>query len=319
MKRWEGVLGRCAFQALVWMLAAAVAKAAEPGGWSQLVQVEGQDQPVPAHWLKDPEARIAHELRLPASVPRPVPFDFQAASRRAILPGAQALDVQYFLHLCTSEAGEWIFRREQNVQGFYFARPIERPTADLMTDPHGPEMPWIQRTYMLGGNDPRDQAGLFVAPPVSNYHFVEQPNVGFPWQASLSQPFVRLSGMTYEPILDLRGNPIGRMRLGKPMQAEGMDVLSSRFGYTWRGLRRPRDREHGIAGGEALIYDLQTKEVLAVRRQFLKAAPNPRGGGKAMWEVAASCQLNVTRPHIGEFADFAFDVLQTDPPSRRRR
>ncbi len=37
---------------------------------------------------------------------------------------------------------------------------------------------------------------------------------------------------------------------------------------TWRGIRRPHDREMGIAGGELIVLDLETNEVLGVRRGY---------------------------------------------------
>ena len=103
------------------------------------------------------------------------------------------------------------------------------------------------------------------------------------------------------------------------MQVVGIPKLSARYGYTWRGLKRERDREFGVAGGDVLIYDLKTKEVLAVRRQFLIAFKNPRGAGKAMWEVAASCSMTGANSVGLEFKQFAFDVLQTIDPSTTRK
>jgi hypothetical protein len=99
------------------------------------------------------------------------------------------------------------------------------------------------------------------------------------------------------------------------MQVIGVAEHAARYGYTWRGIRRERDRDHNIAGGEVLIYDLQTKEVLAVRRQFLLAGRNKRGEGRAMWEVAASCAIAGANTIGLEFKQFAFDVLQTVEPS----
>ena len=117
--------------------------------WEHFVPVAGQPLPVPQQWLQDPEAKIAHSLKLPDSVPKPVPFDFSKAYRKSWLPGTPKQSVQYFNHLCSTEAGEWIFRKVQNVEGFYFARPQDEPTTDTMTDPYGPEMPWIQRFFLL--------------------------------------------------------------------------------------------------------------------------------------------------------------------------
>ena len=285
--------------------------------WEHFVPVAGQPLPVPQQWLQDSEAKIAHSLKLPDSVPKPVPFDFSKAHRKSWLPGTPKQSVQYFNHLCSTEAGEWIFRKVQNVEGFYFARPQGEPTTDTMTDPYGPEMPWIQRFFLLRGDyEPLDQARWLIQPPLYNYRFVEQPRRNTKWQDGIKEPYVRLFGYTQEPMRRVDGSSTPYWRKKTPMQVIGIPALTARYGYTWRGIRRARDREHGIAGGELLIYDLQTKEVLAVRRQFLIASHNPRGAGKAMWEVAASCSQVRAHPYAGEFQQFAFDILQTIEPSK---
>lgn len=46
------------------------------------------------------------------------------------------------------------------------------------------------------------------------------------------------------------------------------DRVTSRYGVAWRGIQRPRDRELGVAGGEVLVLDLRTNEVLGVKRGF---------------------------------------------------
>ena len=298
-----------------------------PVKWTRFVQVEGQSEPIPEQWLQDPEAKIAHSLKLPDSVPKPVPFDFSKAYRKSWLPGTPKQSVQYFNHLCSTEAGEWIFRKVQNVEGFYFARPQGEPTTDTMTDPYGPEMPWIQRFFLLKGDyKPLDQARWLIQPPLYNYRFVEQPRRNTKWQSGIQEPYVRLFGYTREavPIPGVYGKAYDQRdwydwRDKTPMQVIGIPALTARYGYTWRGLRRERDREFGIAGGELLIYDLETREVLAVRRQFLIASHNPRGEGKAMWEVAGSCPQRPSDGLSTDFNKFAFDVLETIEPSTTGR
>jgi hypothetical protein len=288
-----------------------------PAKWANFTKVEGQPLPVPDQWLQDEEARVAHNLKLPSSVPQPVPFDFDAASRKAWLPRTPKVAVQYFNHLCQTEAGEWIFKKERNVEGIYFARPQKAPTSDVMADPYGPEMPWIQRVFILqSDNKALDQGRWFIQPPLYNYRFVEQPHRSVEWQKYINQPYVRLDGYTRERARDQNGKLTDYYKDKDPMQATGVAAPTARYGYTWRGLRRERDREYGIAGGELLIYDLHTKEVLAARRQFLIAGKNPRGKGEAMWEVAASCAQTRSSGLSGEFTQFAFDVLETIEPSR---
>ena len=48
-----------------------------PESWRNLVKTDGQFYPVPAAWLSTPEGRIAHNLKLPDILPKPVPFDFE--------------------------------------------------------------------------------------------------------------------------------------------------------------------------------------------------------------------------------------------------
>lgn len=286
-----------------------------PVKWTSFVPVAGQSEPVPAQWLQDEEARIAHSLKLPDSVPKPVPFNFAGASATGWLPGTASERLQYFNHLCSTEAGQWIFKKVQNVEGFYFARPQGAPTSDTMTDPYGPEMPWIQRQYLLTGDSLKWQGAWFIQPPLYNYHFVEQPRRNVSWQSGTQEPYIRLFGYTRGYFVK-PGQVVAAWNEKTPMQVTGIPALTARYGYTWRGIKRARDREHGIAGGEVLIYDLHTKEVLAVRRQFLIASHNPRGEGKAMWELAAPCSQLPPNGIGAEFTQFAFDVLQTIEPSK---
>lgn len=289
-----------------------------PVKWERFVKVEGQLLPVPEQWLQDEEARIAHSLTLPDTAPKPASFDFDKAWWRAWLPGAGTVSLQYFNHLCSTEAGEWIFRKVQNVEGLYFARPQGMPPSGMLTDLYGPEMPWIQRIFVLTGNKAHDHGVWFVQPPNYNYRFVEQPRRDVDWQKTITDPYVRLFGYTREVFIK-PGHVVAALNEKTPMQVVGVPRPSARYGYTWRGVRRNRDREHGIAGGDALIYDLQTKEVLAVRRQFLITGGNPRGVEKAVWEVAARCPQLPAHQDSGEFTQFAFDVLQTIEPSTTRK
>jgi hypothetical protein len=63
----------------------------------------------------------------------------------------------------------------------------------------------------------------------------------------------------------------------------------ARHGITWRGLRRPRDREFAIAGGERLILDLTTNDVLAIRRKFVLSGMDHRKS-RIWWANARVCK-----------------------------
>ena len=287
----------------------------QPPDWTDVVPTEGQAQPVPARWTVGEEALIAHSLKLPDSVPKPVPFDFTTAWWKSQLPKAPSVALQYFDHLCATEAGEWIFKKVENVEGFYFARPQSPPTDDFLLDRYGPENPWIQRVFQLQGENPRDHGGWFIQPPLYNYSYVEQPRRAVKWQEGFQEPYVRLYGYTTKYALEPDGRRSKHFNPATPMESKEIPQLVSKQGYTWRGIKRQRDREHGIAGGDLLIYDLASKEVLAVRRQFLLTTSNTRGAGDAMWFNAPSCTKYPSNGLGGEFNQFAFDVLQTSMPS----
>ena len=286
-----------------------------PVAWTKFIRVEGQPEPVPEQWLQDEEARIAHNLQLPDSVPKPVPFDFMSAWLKSWLPGIGNVALQYFDHLCKTEAGEWIFKRTENVEGLYFARPQVMPSDDLLKDPFGPEAPWVQRHFQISGGSLHDDGVQFVDPPFANYRFVEQPRRPVKWQLNINEPYVRLFGYTTEHALDQNGHTTIYWKTKSPMQVVGVPEPTSRYTYTWRGLKRARDREHGVAGGELVIYDRQARQVLAVRRTFQITRRNPRGPGDALWLVAPSCANVPDDPRFRGIAEFAGRVLTTIEPS----
>ncbi|MDR0775587.1 MAG: hypothetical protein LBE81_02990 [Azonexus sp.] len=72
-------------------------------------------------------------------------------------------------------------------------------------------------------------------------------------------------------------------------KVEAVHEIKSRYGYMWRGIEHsPHDRELGIAGGEVLIFDLKTNEVLGVRRNFLLAGTYA-GSRDVDWLTAQEC------------------------------
>jgi hypothetical protein len=289
-----------------------------PAGW-ELVTTEGQSMPVPRVWLEGEEARVAHSLKLPDAVPTPQPYEFKQPIWEKLWFGAyRKAAVRYFDHLCATEAGQWIARTAPNVDGFYFARPQGRqPPRPLMTERWGPENPWVERSVLHTDDGAMEAAWAFIYPPFMQYDYVEQPRRDLPWQKDIATPYIRLFGYTTKNARHVDGHLTTHLIENTPMQVEGIDRLQSRYGFTWRGIKRPQDREHGIAGGEMLIYDLHTKEVLAVRRQFAISLGNRRTGDSAAWEVAATCpQLNSRNRRSRELKEFALTVTPSIKPSK---
>lgn len=249
--------------------------------WSKFVQVDGQPEPVPEQWVATPEGRFAHSIRIPNPVPKDSGYRWWMTSE------------QYFKHLCQTEAGEFIFKTVESVEGFYFMRPPRRPSDDDLQHRYKLEDPYTERHYQLVGDQNPSRPAQFVSPPFRSYTYVEEPRRNVKWQGLVATPYVKFSGYRFDG---------KEWRELSEMVMEGMAKPSSRYAYTWRGLKRPRDREHAIAGSELIVLDHNAGDVLAVLRNFA-ISPRARNTSDQIWWLnARSCpQFPVSyRDNLGQ-------------------
>lgn len=205
----------------------------------------------PEDWYATPEAKFAHSIK----IPNPVPED------SGYRPGMSQRE--YFEHLCKTEAGEFIFRTVDDVEGIFQMRPrkIYKPGEwqhlYAIEDPYG---------YWPG--EAEDVGFTFAQPWLYNYF--EIPVSGRRVYGLDVQSFLDTSLIVPPPsdarIARYSGYDGKNSRL---MKLEYLKEPKSRYGFTWRGIKRPHDREMGIAGGELIVLDLQTNEVLGVRRGYV--------------------------------------------------
>jgi hypothetical protein len=181
---------------------------------------------------------------------------------------------EYFEHLCKTEAGEFIFKTVDNVEGIRLTRP-RQPVDDYkfrhlyaMEDPYGN---WQGEVEEPGFE--------FVGP--TKYTYLETPLNSVARErgllrysdSSLFEP--PKPDQTVERYFGFDSKSL------KSLKLERDSAFKSRFGIIWRGIRRPHDREMGIAGGELIVLDLETKEVLGVRRGYALY--------RGSWEFAPVC------------------------------
>jgi hypothetical protein len=88
------------------------------------------------------------------------------------------------------------------------------------------------------------------------------------------------------------------------MQKEYVRNLSSLYGFTWRGIKRPHDGELGIAGGELIVLDLRTNEVLGVRRGFIRSG-RVRNLTGIWWMTGSVCPRYEDKAFSKDF-DFSY-------------
>jgi len=224
-----------------------------PYKWTKFVQVDGQPEPVPEEWVATPEGRFAHSIKIPNPVPKDSGYNRWMSAK------------DYFLHLCEKEAGEFIFKRAENVEGVLFMRPPQEPSDYDLMDRYKLEAPSFERLFQAYRADISRRGAMFVEPPTHKFVFYEEPAPG-------SSEFLRASDID-EKLARL--NTV--VRSPEP---------SSRYAITWRGVRRSHDREKGIAGTEIIVLDRQTNQVMGVLREF-GITGQTRGTRDGIWWLNA--------------------------------
>lgn len=235
----------------------------------------------------------SHALPLPPGMPKPIPFDFRAA-RISEGYGRKSVAQQYFEHLCRTEDVEVIHAVVKNVDGFQLLRPRPRMEfSPLNRDRYGAEEPtgygWasddnqLDKNYTFGLDE-------YLQPLFGVYTYVtyREPTFG-------NASYRAYRGSDVDPRfpngIDSNWAP---QRLGTRLNVPyvtrriRIDDPSTRYAYTWRGIHRPRDREFGIGGGEFLIVDRQTGQVLAAKRTF-NSTYVPRNPAYTNWAGAREC------------------------------
>jgi len=204
----------------------------------------------PADPMATEEGRFAHSIK----IPNPVPED--SGYKPGMTPE------EYFNHLCKTEAGEFIYKTVENVEGLYMMRPRKEATYEY-NHLYAPEDP-----YGHWNEEATEPAMLFVKP--SWYSFLETPlmsRTAPDWKRKLMHPSIFSAPDTNAKYARYFGYD-GQDR--RTMQKVYDVALKARYGYAWRGITRPDDREFGISGSEVIIFNLQTGEVLAVHRGYAK-------------------------------------------------
>jgi hypothetical protein len=206
----------------------------------------------PADPLATEEGRFAHSIK----IPNPVPED--SGYRPGMTPE------QYFDHLCKTEAGEFVYKTVENIDGVLQMRPQKKASDYEVRHLYALEDPNI-----IHDGEDYEPAFNYVVP--QGYQFFEAPFSG-QVQPSWKKEY-RHSSFSAVPGPDSKYERYSGYdgRDMKMMRKEYVKDLKSQYGYTWRGIKRPHDRELGVAGGELIVLNLQTNEVLAVRRRYIRA------------------------------------------------
>lgn len=229
-----------------------------------LLKVEIEDP------MATPEGRFAHSI----VIPNPMPAD--TGYKPGMTPG------EYFEHLCKNYAGDFIFKTADNVDGIRQLR-LRRPASSYkfqhlfaMEDPYGyMEEEVIEPGFQFVGEN--------------SYEFFERPIAPSRPSESLRE-FRDPSIYAKAPHGAVVERFFGRRSSRRSLKMEFDTRPKARYAFTWRGTVRSTDRELGIAGGELIVLDTHTDEVMGVRRGFAFFVGN--------WEAATLC------PNYGYYGGF---------------
>ncbi len=239
----------------------------------------------PADPLATEEGRFAHSIK----IPNPVPKD--SGYKPGMTPE------QYFDHLCKTEAEEFIYKVVENVEGLYMMRPRKEATDFELEHLYALEDPYGHTNHEATMGEYNfvspNRYGYFerlIPPPRS----VQSANLSNSSEASTrkSKGYERFSGYDARHL--------------ESMHKESVERFTSRYGFTWRGISRPHDRELGIAGGELIVLDLKTNEVLGVRRGYLRTGGYRNTLTTVSWLTGQTCPTYGYRNGRNKDFDFSY-------------
>jgi hypothetical protein len=253
-------------------------------------------------WFDEPEAGRAEATALgtPPSIPS--------------IPGVRGLSAQAaFAKLCDSAGDFYLKSGLQDVDGFAYVRPRmqvgdeDLTSIDALEDPRGYRGSTVRFLPYVA---PLEHGWAGEPGPV--YRFVETFDVG---PVSLAAQRALHRSFREAPAA---GQTVARYTVTSedarelPYRREFLRAPAARYGITWRGTESKELREMGVAGGESVIFDRETREVVAVRRNFYLATPALlRSGLGIHWFAAASCPSVQLDP--GVWPDRSF-VTRAIPP-----
>jgi hypothetical protein len=234
--------------------------------WKEFIKTQGHDNEIPVGWVETPEGRFAHDIVLPDSIPKTVPFDFAMARLRALKPGSKSVARQYWEHLCGTEAGSFILKPVDGVDGFFFMRAVGGANEQQNNDRWKLEAPGMQASWGWS-YDPEREAVAFVQPPSATYEWVDFP-------ARTGSGFLHLHDYE-ESALKVR--------------ADGRAVSDAKYLVVWRGVHRDRDRANAISGVEWIVLSRENNTVLGVLRDFYATGGTRNRPQGISWLNASQC------------------------------
>jgi hypothetical protein len=236
--------------------------------------------------------------------PQAVPIEIQTPqwpnqpSIEIYKPGLSA--EEYWAALCKSQSGDTVFETASGVKGIFNARPRERHTDLELRDRYVLEDPY-SISDILG--DPKLES-VFVQPYGGRYEFLETYRVIDARVRRFERDEASASRARFHTALNKKYVVVPYIVAQKDSNS-----IASRYGISWRGIRRSRDRENAIAGVEVVIFELRTGKLLAIRRGFALSGHERKSPSGIWWISARRCPDDRSK----SLRQLVYEVLQPIP------
>jgi len=211
---------------------------------------------------------------------------------------------EYFEALCKSEAGKFVYRTVDNVEGVYQVRPRIEATDFVLQDRYVMENPYhyaLAESWSMGaayiGPNKKDNSWKYLFWESSLYEPDERWSEKYVHHSMLVKPSSEAKFIRYE------GHEDGETKNIRKSYAQS---LESQYGYVWRGISRPYDRVYGIAGGELAVVDLKSNEILGLWRGFLRSGTSR---SDRVWWLAAHACPNIAG-YSADYSEFIMTILK---------
>ena len=169
--------------------------------------------------------------------------------------------VAYYEYKCKTYGGDFVHKTVDNVAGVYQIRLRDpRFLFDRLNKRDIPEDPYGHTDW-----ESQNPQTLFVDPAGGKFHFLETtkaPDFARPESITQVPKNTTPTGERYWRY-SVPNNPESEL-----LKVEQVSFIKSKYGFTWREVRTFWDHIFGLWGGELIVRDLETDEVLGVRKGF---------------------------------------------------
>jgi hypothetical protein len=171
----------------------------------------------------------------------------------------------YFDYLCRTQAGEFIYRTVDNVEGILQLRPRDgsKDYFDRMRAGDIPEDPWGHTNL-----EARNASAIYVGAPGSGrYSYIER------YVIATSEPLKASSTSVLRESLEIVSRNSSDLPQRVTTVATYADRPKSRYGYIWAERTGFFHWIFNIHPGQVDVVEVRNNEVMARKRGFLRSRP----------------------------------------------